>query len=220
MSAAAADPPCAAKKAGQSRMTRSGRMMKRTVDLCGSVLLLTLLAPVIGVLAVLIRLHDGGPAFYRRRVIGLRGPFDAFKLRSMHVDAEEILRRDPALRREFAIHFKLKDDPRVTRLGAFLRKTSLDEMPQLWNVLRGEMSLVGPRMISPEELEKFGEADWIFNCMKPGITGAWQVQGRTEAGYGQRVAMDLRYVENWSMALDFKILLQTPWRVARGTGAR
>jgi exopolysaccharide production protein ExoY len=101
-------------------------------------------------------------------------------------------------------------------VGALLRRFSLDELPQLWNVLRGEMSLVGPRMISPVELEKFGDAAWIFTCVKPGLTGYWQVQGRTEAGYDERVRMELLYAENRSLALDLMVLLKTPMRVLRG----
>jgi lipopolysaccharide/colanic/teichoic acid biosynthesis glycosyltransferase len=135
------------------------------------------------------------------------------------VDADEILRRDPALRREFEVNFKLKDDPRVTAVGTFMRRTSLDELPQLWNVLTGEMSLVGPRMITPAELKKFGEAGWIFRCVKPGLTGYWQIQGRQEISYENRVAMDLFYVQNWTLALDLKILVKTPLRVLRGAGA-
>ena len=150
---------------------------------------------------------------------GTRREFDAFKLRSMRVDADEILQKDPALRREFEVNFKLKHDPRITRLGAFLRKTSLDEIPQLWNVLCGQMSLVGPRMITPAELIKFGDAAWIFSVVKPGLTGYWQIQGRQEVSYEQRVEMDLYYVQHWSLLLDLKILAMTPLRVLRGSGA-
>jgi undecaprenyl-phosphate galactose phosphotransferase len=136
----------------------------------------------------------------------------------MCVDADEILRRDQELRRQFEINFKLKHDPRVTAVGATLRKSGLDELPQLWNVFKGEMSLVGPRMITPAELKKYGEAGWIFNFMKPGLTGYWQVQGNQEAGYDRRVNMDLFYVENWSIWFDLKILMRTPLRVLRGSG--
>jgi lipopolysaccharide/colanic/teichoic acid biosynthesis glycosyltransferase len=170
------------------------------------------------VLALLIRFHDGGPTIYRRRVVGLHGNFDAFKLRTMRVDADEILTRDPVLRREFEVNFKLKGDPRTTRLGAVLRRTSVDELPQLWNVLRGEMSLVGPRMISPPELEKYRENGWIFRSVKPGLTGYWQIRPRQEVPYDTRVQMDLFYVKNWSMLLDLKILLKTPPRIIRGSG--
>jgi lipopolysaccharide/colanic/teichoic acid biosynthesis glycosyltransferase len=201
--------------------TRFESTIKRTIDLAGAALLLFLSAPFVGVLALLIKLQDGGPAFYRRRAIGRepdgrKGEFDAFKLRTMRVDAEEELRRNPELRREFEINFKLKDDPRVTPLGRFLRRSSLDELPQLWNVLRGEMSLVGPRMISPQEAEKYGDAAWIFRRVRPGLTGYWQVNGDQKKTYEERVAMDLYYVKNWSLVFDLKILLLTPWRVLRG----
>jgi lipopolysaccharide/colanic/teichoic acid biosynthesis glycosyltransferase len=188
------------------------------MDLMGSAILLVFAAPLVIVLALRIKFHDGGPAFFRRRVVGPKGEFDAFKLRTMRVDADEILRRDQELRRQFEVNFKLKHDPRVTAVGRALRKTGLDELPQLWNVLKGEMSLVGPRMITPAELKKYGEAGWIFNSMKPGLTGYWQVHGNQEAGYDSRINMDLFYAENWSIWFDLKILMRTPLRVLRGSG--
>lgn len=205
--------------ADASKITKSGRIAKRILDLSGSILLLLLVSPVIAVIALLIKLEDGGPVIYRRRVIGRKGEFDAFKLRSMRVDADEILQRDDALLKEFHVSFKLKNDPRVTRIGAWIRKLSLDELPQLMNVLRGEMSLVGPRMITVPELDKYGDAGWIFTSMKPGLTGYWQVSGRQEVSYEQRVRMDLHYVTTWSIWLDLKILLKTPMRIFRGAGA-
>jgi lipopolysaccharide/colanic/teichoic acid biosynthesis glycosyltransferase len=197
---------------------RSAAVAKRLLDIIVSAPLLILVSPLLFLLALLVKVQDRGPVIYRRRVVGLRGTFDAFKLRTMRVDADEILVRDPILRREFAINFKLKSDPRVTRLGSILRRTSLDELPQLWNVLRGEMSLVGPRMISPPELEKYGESGWIFRCVKPGLTGYWQIQARREVSYDGRVEMDMFYVSHWSLLLDMKILLKTPLRVLRGSG--
>jgi lipopolysaccharide/colanic/teichoic acid biosynthesis glycosyltransferase len=192
---------------------------KRTLDIAVSLPVLVLLLPVLMVLALLIKLQDKGPAFYRRRVVGLDGSFDALKLRTMRADADELLNKNANLRREFEVNFKLKNDPRVTRLGAALRRTSLDEIPQLWNVLRGDMSLVGPRMISPAELKKYGEDCWIFRAVKPGLTGFWQVEARQPASYQKRVAMDLFYVRNWSFLLDLKILMKTPLRIIRGSGA-
>lgn len=200
-------------------MTRAGAAAKRALDLLLASLLLIVTAPLMVVLALLIKVHDHGPVFYRRRVVGRKGDFDAFKLRTMCVDAEQVLQRDASLRQEFEVNFKLKSDPRITPVGLFLRKASLDELPQLWNVVRGEMSLVGPRMISPAELNKFGTAAWIFRCVKPGLTGYWQVQGRQEVSYEQRVEMDLFYVRNRSLAFDLKILIKTPLRVFRGAGA-
>jgi lipopolysaccharide/colanic/teichoic acid biosynthesis glycosyltransferase len=199
-------------------MTRSGQILKRAMDLIGSAILLVVAAPLVAILAMRIKFHDGGPAFFRRRVVGLKGEFDAFKLRTMRVDADEILRCDQELRRQFEINFKLKQDSRVTAVGATLRKSGLDELPQLWNVLKGEMSLVGPRMITPAELKKYGEAGWIFNSIKPGLTGYWQVYGNLEAGYDSRVNMDLFYMKNWSIWFDLKILIWTPLRVLRGSG--
>ena len=197
---------------------RWSRTVKRSIDIAGATALLVLSAPLLVLLALRIKLHDGGPALFRRRVVGPKGEFDAFKLRTMHVDAEEFLRRDESLLRQFEVNFKLPQDPRVTRVGAVLRRTGLDELPQLWNVLRGEMSLIGPRMITPQELVRYGDAGWIFGCMKPGLTGYWQVEGDQAAGYDRRIAMDLFYAENWSMLFDLKLLVKTPGRVLRGTG--
>jgi lipopolysaccharide/colanic/teichoic acid biosynthesis glycosyltransferase len=199
-------------------MTRREKILKRALDIAGSAGLLVLSAPLVAILALRIKLHDGGPVFFRRRVVGPRGEFDAFKLRTMRVDADEMLQSDPELRRQFEVNFKLKDDPRITRAGAALRRSGLDELPQLWNVCKGEMSLVGPRMITPAELKKYGEASWIFGAMKPGLTGYWQVEGDQNAGYDQRIRMDLSYVENWSLCRDLTILIRTPWRVLRGSG--
>jgi len=200
-------------------MKHPRHLVKRLLDLVGASFLLVLLAPVIALCALLIKLQDGGPVFHRRRVVGRHGEFDAFKLRTMCPQADAILQQDPSLRREFELNSKLRDDPRITPIGAVLRKLSLDECPQLWNVLRGEMSLVGPRMITAEELKKYGDAGWIFRATKPGLTGFWQVQGRQEVSFEQRVQMDLFYVRNWSLGLDCKILLRTPWVVVRGVGA-
>lgn len=200
-------------------MRRSALAVKRMLDVAGALLLLPLLAPLVALCALLIKLQDGGPAFHRRRVVGPEGEFDAFKLRTMCTDADLVLQRLPALQREFCLNSKLRNDPRITPLGRVLRKTSLDECPQLWNVLRGEMSLVGPRMITTEELQRYGENGWIFRAAKPGITGFWQTHGRQQVSFEQRVQMDVFYVQNWSLALDCKILLRTPLVVARGIGA-
>ncbi|SRR5438876_4040822 len=195
------------------------RVIKRLIDILGAAALLILLGPVIALCALLIRLQDGAPAFHRRRVIGPGGEFDAFKLRTMFPHADAILLQDAGLRREFELNSKLRNDPRITPLGGYLRRLSLDELPQLWNVLRGEMSLVGPRMITPEERKRYGPAGWIFDTTKPGLTGIWQVQGRQEVPFERRVQMDLFYAENWSLGLDCKILVQTPLVVVRGVGA-
>jgi lipopolysaccharide/colanic/teichoic acid biosynthesis glycosyltransferase len=200
-------------------MSEKTRLIKRVLDLAGALPLLILLSPVIAVCALLVKLQDGGSAFYRRRVVGPGGEFDAFKLRTMRPNAEAVLEGDPAMKREFAVNSKLRHDPRITPVGAVLRKLSLDELPQLWNVLRGEMSLVGPRMITPQELIRYGDAAWIFRTTRPGLTGFWQVQGRQEVPFERRVEMDLYYVQNWSLRLDCQILLRTPLVVIRGVGA-
>src|SRR6185312_1280305 len=200
-------------------MSGAGRFCKRVLDVLGSAFLLLIFSPLIAILALLIKLQDRGPVFHRRRVVGPSGEFDAFKLRSMCPNADAILEQNPGLRREFERNSKLRTDPRVTPVGALLRKLSLDELPQLWNVLRGEMSLVGPRMITPEELKRYGDAGWIFRVTKPGITGVWQVQGRQEVSFEKRIQMDLFYVQNWSLGLDCNILVRTPLAVLRGVGA-
>ena len=199
-------------------LTRWDRALKRAIDIVGSSLLLVVSAPLVLILALRIKLHDGGPAFFRRCVTGPMGEFDAFKLRTMIVDADEVLRRDPLLRRRFEMNFKLKDDPRITAVGAMLRRTGLDELPQLWNVVKGQMSLVGPRMITPIELKKYGDTSWIFSEMKPGLTGYWQISNDQQVSYDRRIAMDLFYAEHWSLLFDLKILIKTPARVLRGSG--
>ena len=195
-------------------------MAKRAIDLIGATTGLLLLSPVFLLVGILVKLQDGGPIFYRRRVMGAHGAFDAFKFRSMHPDADARLRSDPGLRKEFQRNFKLINDHRVTHLGTVLRKYSLDELPQLVNVLRGDMSLVGPRMITSQELEKYGEHQDLLLTVKPGLTGFWQVNGRQDIEYSQRVKMDIYYICHWSLALDILILLKTPWTVVKATGAR
>jgi exopolysaccharide production protein ExoY len=218
LSALAATQPEPIAPRRRPEITRWNRTLKRAVDLSVAAVALVFAAPLIAILALRIMLHDGGPAFYRRRVVGLKGEFDAFKLRTMRVDADEVLRADPELLRQFEVNFKLRHDPRVTSVGVVLRRTGADELPQLWNVFKGEMSLVGPRMITAAELKKYREASWIFECMKPGLTGHWQVHGDPTAGYDRRISMDRFYAENWSLLFDLKILMRTPARVLRGSG--
>ena len=168
---------------------------------------------------MLVALEDGWPVIYRRRVVGVTGEFDAFKFRSMRKDADAILAADPVLQSEFEENFKLKKDPRLTRVGSLLRKYSLDELPQLFNVLKGQMSLVGPRMKTPTELGKYGDSKKLILSMKPGITGYWQVHGRQNVTYDERVRMDMHYVQNWSLLMDLSILFKTPLTVLRKDGA-
>jgi len=137
----------------------------------------------------------------------------------MRRDADRLLVEDEQLRAAFDGNFKLKRDPRITQLGRFLRKFSLDELPQLFNVLRGQMSLVGPRMITAPELSKYGEYQELLLTVKPGLTGFWQVHGRQEVSYSERVRMDIQYILSWSLKKDIELLLRTPWQVLRGRGA-
>lgn len=195
------------------------RKAKLALDVLGSSLLVALFSPLFLLAALLVLLLDGRPIIFRRKCVGPRGEFDAFKFRTMRRDADQVLQQEPALQDAFRQNFKLKSDPRVTRLGAILRKFSLDELPQLFNVLRGEMSLVGPRMITAPELEKYGEHQQLLLTVRPGITGFWQVYGRQEVSYEERVQMDVEYIRNWSLGMDLKLLCLTPWRVIRGRGA-
>jgi len=195
------------------------RVVKRIVDLALVFIFLPVWGPVIILLGLIVKLSDGGPIFFRRRVIGPQGNFDAFKLRTMRIDAERWLEQHPELLEEFRKNFKLKEDPRVTKLGMFLRKHSLDELPQLLNVVKGQMSLVGPRMVSPQELEKYGPYQALLLTVKPGMTGYWQVSGRQEVSYEERVKMDVYYIRNWSFWFDFKILCLTVWKVLKREGA-
>jgi lipopolysaccharide/colanic/teichoic acid biosynthesis glycosyltransferase len=193
--------------------------MKSCLDFVGAGILITILSPAFVTVGVLVVLESGWPIIYRRRVVGMRGEFDAYKFRTMKRDADELLASDPALKAEFEKNFKLKKDPRLTRLGAILRRSSLDELPQLFNVLRGQMSLVGPRMVTPAELEKYGTFKELRRTLKPGITGYWQVHGRQEVCYDERIQMDMHYIQNWSLAMDLRILIKTPLKVLRKEGA-
>jgi lipopolysaccharide/colanic/teichoic acid biosynthesis glycosyltransferase len=152
--------------------------------------------------------------------MGLNGKqFRALKFRTMVTNGDEILERHPELKEELARNHKLKNDPRITRVGAFLRKFSLDELPQLFNVLKREMSLVGPRMISPQEVSMYKQFDMNLLTVLPGITGLWQVSGRSDISYEERVRLDMYYVRNWSLWLDFQLLFQTIPAVLKSRGA-
>jgi len=193
---------------------------KRAFD----VTVVTITAPLWGtavlVLAGLVRMTSRGPAFYRHERVGRSGrPIGCLKLRTMVVDADarlaELLASDPALAEEFALTFKLKQDPRVTKVGNLLRRTSLDELPQLVNVLRGEMSLVGPRPITEEEMRRYGQYMPIVLSARPGMTGLWQVSGRNDVSYATRVALDVQYAFGQSLGGDLSILARTVRRVLR-----
>lgn len=190
------------------------RIQKRTMDIIISATLLLLTLPLLLVIAVGIKVSSRGPVLLRNPRIGPdRKPFHAWKFRSMVANADEVLQRcleeNPSLRVEWERDQKLKQDPRVTVIGRVIRKTSLDELPQLWNVLVGQMSLVGPRPILVEEVAKYGDTYDVYLSMRPGITGLWQVSGRNDTSYPERLAMVQYYVQNWSVWLDLHILLRT-----------
>lgn len=192
------------------RLTGFDSVMKLLLDYALTLPGLLVAGPVVLLLVVAIKLDSSGPAIYRRRVMGVNGTqFDAFKFRTMYVNGDEILEQYPDMKEELAENHKLKDDPRITRIGNLLRKTSLDELPQLLNVLRREMSLVGPRMISPPEMELYQQFGMNLLTVKPGITGLWQVSGRSDLSYSDRVRLDMFYVRNWSIWLDLQLLFQT-----------
>ena len=198
--------------------------LKRALDLLGAIVGGILIGPLLLAIAVLIKLNSPGPAFFGHRRVGAQDQhFRCWKFRTMHLNAERLLdnhlQNNPILRAEWEQNQKLRDDPRVTRVGRFLRKTSLDELPQLWNVLRGEMSLTGPRPIVDAEISKYEKDYELYKRIRPGMTGFWQVSGRNDTSYEERVAMDSYYVRNWSVWLDFIILARTAKMVLLGRGA-
>ncbi len=201
----------------------AGSLVKRSVDIAGALLFLLALAPVMLVLALLVRM-DGGPALFAHKRIGANGRFfGCLKFRSMCLDAEkrlqDILERDPAARAEWERDHKLRNDPRVTAVGRFLRQTSLDELPQLINVLIGDMSLVGPRPIVRAEVSRYGTAIQEYLRCRPGITGLWQTSGRNDINYDKRVELDTRYARSWSFRQDLVILFRTVGVVVKRSGA-
>ena len=206
---------------------------KRTIDFVGAILLLIFFSPVMMITAILIKLTSPGPIFADTpKRVGRSGKkFYAYKFRSMVVNAYKLLKTDPKLKKAYkeqqtAGYYKIKNDPRITTVGKFIRKYSIDEMPQLFNVLRGEMSIVGPRPYYSEELEaqqrKYPKTQKLVREMlevKPGITGFWQVSGRSEVNFDKRIEMDAYYARKKSILLDILILLKTPWAMITGKGA-
>jgi len=198
-------------------------MLKRLLDVVCSGVALLLLSPLMAVLAIAVRLESPGPAVFGQKRLGRHGRvFKCLKFRSMHTNAEQLLRSDPELydlyvRNDFKLPEEL--DKRITRLGRFLRRTSLDELPQLWNVFRGDMSLVGPRPIVVEELRHYDNEEPLFLSLKPGITGAWQVNGRSSVAYPARAELELQYVQTWSLGKDLSILARTVPAVLAQRGA-
>ncbi|GAB3753269.1 sugar transferase [Zhihengliuella somnathii] len=193
---------------------------KRCSDVLFSSLGLLVLAPLFAVVAILIRIDDSGPVFFHQRRIGKDGqPFSMHKFRSMVVDAEKRLEALQARSEGNGVLFKMKSDPRITRVGAFIRRYSIDELPQLWNVLKGEMSLVGPRPPLPQEVETYEDFVHRRLMVTPGITGLWQVSGRSDLSWDESIRLDLYYVENWSLTQDFIIILKTAKAVLGKSGA-
>ena len=185
-------------------------LSKRCIDITLALFGIIVLMPVLLVIALCIKLDDGGSILHFREIIGKNGRrFFALKFRTMILNADAYLAKHPELLQKFQQNMKLEHDPRITRVGKFLRKTSLDELPQLFNVLVGQMSLVGPRMIHPSELPRYGECAQKRLSVKPGITGLWQISGRQHISYDERVQLDMRYIDTCSFVVDFAILVKT-----------
>ena len=201
------------------------QLVKRAFDLVAASVLLLFLAPLLALVALKIRLADGGGVIFAHTRVGRHGQlFPCYKFRTMVANSAavlaELLARDPVARAEWARDRKLRCDPRITGLGRLLRKTSLDELPQLLNVVRGEMSLVGPRPVVPDELELYGEARIYYLQVRPGLTGLWQISGRNDIDYERRVSLDAWYVRNWTLWYDILILFRTLAVVpGKGNGA-
>lgn len=197
-----------------------GLVYKRLSDIILSTLGLIVLSPVFLLIAILVKATSPGPILFSHQRIGLEGKkFRVFKFRTMLNNSDKIFKaalKDPKIKKEWQENYKLKNDPRLTKIGKFLRRTSIDELPQLLNVLKGEMSLVGPRPISQDELKRYGNNQGIFLSLKPGLTGLWQVSGRSDLAYGERINLDIYYIENWSPMLDILILLRTIPRIGKG----
>lgn len=209
------------KRAGWVALVRGAYLVKRLFDMAVSAVLLVLLMPLFLAVALAIRLEDPGPVLFRQQRVGRWGTlFTMWKFRSMYTDAEE---RKQALLAANEMHggvtFKMKDDPRVTRVGRVIRKTSIDELPQLWNVLKGEMSLVGPRPPVPQEVDQYSLSDRRRLEVIPGITCIWQVSGRSEIPFDRQVELDVEYIHSQSLWTDLKIMFKTVPALLFGTGA-
>jgi exopolysaccharide biosynthesis polyprenyl glycosylphosphotransferase len=199
---------------------RARHTIKNLSDRLAAAAALILLLPVLIAIAAAVKLGDHGPVFFRQVRVGRNGrPFHVFKFRTMIADAEAQKAALEAQNESDGLLFKIKDDPRITKAGTWLRRYSLDELPQLFNVLLGQMSLVGPRPALPEEASEYGDTVRRRLAVRPGITGLWQVSGRSDLSWDEAVRLDLRYVENWSFALDLQILWKTWSAVTHGDGA-
>jgi len=201
-----------------------GGVIKRGFDIFGALCAIVVLSPLLVLIALLVKLSDGGPIFYGHPRVGRGGRvFRCLKFRTMREDGDAVLaaylRANPDARMEWETTRKLKNDPRVTPVGVVLRKLSLDELPQIFNILAGEMSIVGPRPVVKEELEKYGSAAVFYLKSRPGLTGLWQVSGRNDVSYDARVDFDRRYVENWSLVQDIRIIVKTVPAVCLSRGS-
>ena len=201
----------------------SSDALKRVIDLIGAVILIALLAPVLMLVSLIIKMDSPGPVLFAHRRLGRHGRhFDCLKFRTMDLNAEHRVFEDEQLRHHYVSnHFKIPQelDPRITRLGRFLRRSSVDELPQLWNVVRGDMSLVGPRPIVALEATHYGDQLDALLSVRPGLTGRWAVEGRSQVGYPARVDVELQYIHSRSLATDLLILAKTPWAVVTQRGA-
>ena len=210
---------------GYTRMSPYYEKIKRAVDILLSTAAIILLLPVWLLIAFAIKIESKGPVIHKTKRLGKNGSFFIkYKFRTMIPNGEEVLQRllksNPKLREEYEANYKIRNDPRVTRVGKLLRKSSLDELPQFFNILKGEMSLVGPRDIIPPELEQhYGHCKEKFLSVKPGLTGLWQVSGRSKLPYEKRVELDMYYIDHRLLWLDLKILLKTIPAVIKGEGA-
>ena len=197
-------------------------VVKRFLDIFLSLIGLIILSPIFLIIAIIIKLDSKGPVFFVHSRIGEKGkPIGIYKFRTMVTNAEELIKKfTPEQKEEFEKNFKLENDPRVTKIGNFLRKTSLDELPQILNILKGELSIIGPRPIVQAELEKYGDDKEKFLSVKPGLTGYWAANGRSDISYEERIQMELYYVDNMSFWLDIKIFFKTILAVIKKEGAR
>ncbi|MDE7391049.1 MAG: sugar transferase, partial [Treponemataceae bacterium] len=202
----------------------AARAMKRLVDIFLILLSAPLVIPLTLIVALAIKKNGPGPVFYGHTRVGRNGrPFKCWKFRSMCADAdkqlEKILAENPEMRAEWEKDRKLTNDPRITKIGKFLRKTSIDEIPQLFNILTGEMSFIGPRPVTEPELSKYGDKSHLILSVQPGLSGMWQISGRSDTGYEDRIVLDSYYIQNWSIWLDLWIIIKTIHVVLKGKGA-
>ena len=196
-------------------------IIKRIFDIVSSIIAIIVFSPILLLISLLIIKDGGGQVFFGHKRIGKNGKeIKVYKFRSMVINADEVFNNfTEEQKKEYYTNFKLENDPRITKIGSFLRKTSLDELPQLFNILKGDMSVIGPRPIVKKEIEKYGEYATKLFTVTPGLTGYWQANGRSHTSYEERIKMDMYYIDNASIGLDLKILLKTVFSVLKEEGA-